>query len=89
MARTRRPQDTESDNVVSASTKNPNEGKTYTQKFESSCPECGGHVDGEGIFATGETLVYDNPEHNYTPEEGEMLKNLWQVCVNGDWDQYS
>ena len=76
------------------SPKNPNKDNllrpaTYTASFESSCPECGGHVDGEGIFATGETLVYDDPSHNYTPEEGEMLKNIWQVCVNGDWDQYS
>ena len=66
-----------------------NEGKTYKDTFESACPECGGHVDGEGIFATGEPLVYENPDWNYSPEEGEMLKNIWQVCVNGDWDQYS
>ena len=66
-----------------------NEGKTYKASIDSACPECGGDVEGEGIFATGEPLVYENPDWNYTPTEGEMLKNIWQECVNGDWNQYS
>ena len=69
---------------------NLNEGKTYKAAIEgASCPECGGDVAGEGIFATGEPLVYDDPEYTYTPQRGEMLKGIWQECVNGDWDQYS
>jgi hypothetical protein len=70
-----------------------NYGKTYKASIESICPECEGDVVGEGIFATGETLVYENSTfknvRSYTPREGEMLKNIWQECVNGDWDQYS
>jgi hypothetical protein len=66
-----------------------NYGKTYKAPIESVCPECEGDVVGEGIFATGEPLVYENPDWNYAPAKGEMLKNIWQECVNGDWDQYS
>jgi len=58
----------------------------FTDRLEGdACHECGEFsVEGEAVFATGETL-----EHGYTPHEGEILKFLWMECTQCGWDQGS
>ena len=58
---------------------------SYKASYEDTMPclECGGLVDGEGVFSTGTPLEYHNP----TP--GEILKNIWMECGNCGWNQCS
>ena len=68
---------------------------------DRTCYECGHPVNGEGVFATGVKIVYgkDEPldshgttlgyDHEYQPSPLENLKNIWAVCTNCEWNQYS
>ena len=67
----------------------------YQSEFESTCPVCGGHTDGEGIFSNGTPIIFFNhpefPDREYYPEPGEMLRSVWQECDDKEgceWNEY-
>ena len=58
---------------------------------DNECHECGHLVKGEAVFATGVKIVYTLGEYDYEyqPFEMECIKNIWAVCPNCDWNEYS
>ena len=56
---------------------------------DNKCHQCGHEVQGEGVFATGVKIIYTEIDYEYQPFETECLKNIWAVCTNCDWDEYS
>ena len=65
--------------------------KYNTESFtDFMCPECGTPVDGEGSFATGlPRNQEDSASDDYKPKPGEWLQNIWMVCPECNWNQYS
>jgi hypothetical protein len=72
--------------------------KSYRGSYLTTCPTCDSEVEGDGIIATGLPLPYPHSDHSsdcecskeyYTPQEGELLKNLEIVCRICGWNQYS
>ena len=56
---------------------------------DNDCPQCGYPVKGEGEFATGVKIAYPEIDYEYQPFETECLKNIWAICTNCNWDEYS
>ena len=56
---------------------------------DNECCQCGYPVKGEGVFATGVKIIYTEYDYEYQPFEMECLKNIWAVCPNCDWNEYS
>jgi len=62
----------------------PQEGVTngtFRAHGRMECPNCGGRMIINGHFATGEKLP-----SGYTPEKGELVKNIVMECKDcHDW----
>jgi len=56
---------------------------------DNDCPQCGYPVKGEGEFATGVKIAYPEIDYEYQPFETECLKNIWAICTNCNWAEYS
>ena len=61
----------------------------YVAEYETySCPVCEEYVQGVGVFSNGGLLTYPDG-YSYQPQDGELLKNIWMVCLGCNWDQGS
>ena len=74
----------------------PDDDTCYLGWYEDyPCFECGGTINGMGIFSTGKKIIHKADPRTktkrwvYEPVEGEVLKNLWMECESCGWDQYS